>query len=186
MVEPEKVSKQGKDCKGSQHCSMCHKQVPLSHITTHKQLEASNCKQLQLLMWGGLCGMVVCVCGTWGSASYYQSFPCLLTFFRLYHPCILLISLEIFLFYLFVSFFWAVLKIILHEFMVSQNLIVFSLLFQSRHIFLYKSLSIFFSNLFVFVPSSLFFSYLSPCQHFSTLPNSLHSFVLHVPLLCTY
>ena len=33
MVEASKVSKQGKDCKGSYHCPVCHKQVPLSHIT---------------------------------------------------------------------------------------------------------------------------------------------------------
>ena len=34
MVEANKVSKQGKDCKGSYHCSMCHKQSKVYHCPT--------------------------------------------------------------------------------------------------------------------------------------------------------
>ena len=93
-------------------------------------------------------------------------------FFCLYHPYILLSSLEIF-FVLLVCPFLAVLQIKLVMYSV------FSSLFQSRPIFLYNILSIliyFSSNLFFFVPSSSFFSYLPPCQHFSTLPPSTLSY----------
>ena len=122
-------------------------------------------------MWGWLCGTVVLVCATSGSGGYlYNPFLVCLLFFCLYRPYILLISSEIFFVLLVCVLFLAVLQVILHIFIISQNSIVFSSVFQSCPIFLYKILSIL-----IYFPSNLcallfIFSYLPPC--YSTLPPS--------------